>query len=164
MVVMAIDVGIRRCGYVVCKIKKDSQIELLREEEIKTSAKESVGGRLNFIFEKLVGVVERYRPEILVVEKLYSHYKHPITLGLLSQVKGVVTLVGEKYHLKLYEFSPTRVRKAFVGEGRAKSFQVKKMAENMVGRKFLSLHTADAFSLVVAFLHRLKRGRFKVND
>ena len=150
MRVIAVDVGVKVCGYVVCEIK-DCQIELLVEDEIKTHAQQSFPKKLSFIFEELSQVSERYKPEVLIVEKLYSHYKHPTTLGVLAQVRGIVILLVEKYNLGFYEFSPTKVRKAFLGRGSAKSSQVKKMAENIVGRRLKSLHTADAFSLVAAF-------------
>jgi Holliday junction resolvasome RuvABC endonuclease subunit len=38
-----------------------------------------------------------------------------------------------------------------LGKGNVDSKQVKKMAENIVGHEFKSVHTADAFSLVFAF-------------
>ena len=69
--------------------------------------------------------------------------------------------MAEKFGLEFYEFSPTRARKSFLGKGNANSLQVKKMAENILSRKFLSEHTADAFSLVVAFSHELKVKKLK---
>ena len=92
----------------------------------------------------------------MVVEKLYSHHKHPTTLGVLSQVKGVAALLAHRTNLKLFEYAPTRARQSFLGKGSANSEQVKKMAENIMGREFKSIHTADAFSLVVALSHDMK--------
>ncbi|MCF7893155.1 MAG: crossover junction endodeoxyribonuclease RuvC, partial [Candidatus Omnitrophica bacterium] len=90
-------------------------------------------------------------PEAIIVEKLYSHYRHPTTLGVLAQVKGVIALLAYQSNLNYFEYPPTKARKAMLGKGNVDSTQVKKMAENIVGRKFKSVHTADAFSLVFAF-------------
>jgi len=139
-------------------------IDFVEEGQVKSTTATTLPKRLSSIFAKLEDVIERLKPQALVVEKLYSHHKHPTTLAVLAQVRGVVALLAEKFSLAFYEFSPTRARKSFLGRGNVTSSQVKKMAENMLGRRMESKHTADAFSLVVAFSHHRKMERLKVYD
>ncbi|MCK9615676.1 MAG: crossover junction endodeoxyribonuclease RuvC [Candidatus Omnitrophica bacterium] len=155
MVVCAVDVGLQVSGYVICETK-NTQVKLIKEGEIKTSKKQNFSQKLKLIYEALEKEIKKYKPEVLALEKLYSHYKHPLTLGILAQVRGVVVVLAERMGLTLFEYSPTRARKAFLGKGSADSFRVKRMAENMTGKSFISNHTADAFSLVVAFSHEEK--------
>jgi len=155
MVVVGIDVGLQVCGCVVCDVR-GLDAHILKEDEVRTQTSQTFAQKLNFIFESLRAHVDRYQPQAIVVEKLYSHYRHPVTLGILAQVRGVVVLLAERSAVELFEYSPTRARKSFLGKGGAKSFQVKKMAENMCQRPFMSDHTADAFSLVIAFAHMQK--------
>jgi crossover junction endodeoxyribonuclease RuvC len=155
MKVIAVDVGLRVTGYVVCSVH-NSYVELCDNGQIATTTQSPLSQRLYKIYEGLVNVIERHKPQVLIVEKLYSHYKHPVTLGVLAQVRGVVLLLAEQYRLTLYEFSPTRARKALLGKGSARAPQVKKMVENVLKRKIKSQHIADAFSLVVAFAHTQK--------
>jgi len=155
MLVLGIDVGIRVCGYVIASVK-NLDVELIKEEQIKPNLKQTLAQKLNFIFEELKKEVVRYNPEAIIVEKLYSHYRHPTTLGVLAQVKGVTALLSQQNQIGYFEYSPTRARKSFLGKGSVNSDQVKKMAENITGKKFKSNHTADAFSLVVAFSHDQK--------
>ena len=153
MVVIGIDVGLKATGFVVCKVTKN-KIILLKQNEIITSSKDSLPERLNLIFRKLAEVVEKYRPQIMVLEKLYSHYRHPTTLGILAQVRGIIVLLSSFYKLALYEYSPTEMKKAIVGRGNASSIQVRKTVENVFLKKEIkSNHIADAFSLVVTFSH-----------
>jgi crossover junction endodeoxyribonuclease RuvC len=152
MVIIGVDVGLKATGYVICKVY-GSNIELLEDGQILTYSHSSLPQRLHFIFQNLLDVIEKFRPQVLVLEKLYSHSKHPITLGLLAQVRGVVALLTQKYNLEFCEYSPTRTKNAILGRGDAKPSQVKKMVENLLGKKVKSQHIADAFSLVVAFSH-----------
>ena len=160
MVVLGIDVGIRACGYVVCTINK-LKIELIKENQIKPDSKKTLPQKLNHIFEELKKQVTEFSPEAMIVEKLYSHYRHPVTLGVLAQVRGVVALLAHKKNIEFFEYSSTRARKSFLGRGNVNSEQVKKMAENMIGKKMESIHAADAYSLVVAFSHEQKFRQLK---
>ena len=155
MKVLGIDVGIRTCGYVITTVK-NLDVKLIKEGQIKPSPKQTLAQKLNFIFEELKKEVSEHNPEAIIVEKLYSHYRHPTTLGVLAQVKGLTALLSQQNGIGYFEYSPTRARKSFLGKGSANSEQVKKMAENVTGKKFKSNHTADAFSLVVAFSHDQK--------
>jgi crossover junction endodeoxyribonuclease RuvC len=155
MIICAVDVGLQVNGYVICRTR-NTEVELIKEGEIKTSKKQTFPEKLKFIYENLEKEIEEYNPQVLVLEKLYSHHKHPLTLGILAQVRGVVVVLAEQKSLKLFEYLPTRARKAFVGKGSADSLRVKRMAENVTGKNFISNHTADAFSLAVAYAHEEK--------
>ncbi len=155
MIVLGVDVGIRTCGYVVCEVK-NLDIKLLIEGQVQPNPQRHLPEKLNQIYSKLEDETKRFAFKAIIVEKLYSHHKHPTTLGVLAQVRGVVALLAHKKNLQFFEYSPTRARKSFLGRGRGNSQQVKKMAENVTNRKFISLHTADAYSLVVAFSHEQK--------
>lgn len=155
MKVLGIDVGIGACGYVIASVK-NLDITLVKESQIKPKPKQTLPQKLKFIFEELKKEIADHAPKAIVVEKLYSHYRHPTTLGVLSQIKGIVALLAQQENIDYFEYSPTRARKAFLGKGSANSNQVKKMAENITGKEFKSVHTADAFSLIVAFSHDQK--------
>ncbi len=152
MNVLAIDLGLRACGYVVCKVS-GPEINLIKEGQIKPNPKESLPQKLDLIFSRLNEEVCSYSLKAIVVEKLYSHYRHPTTLGVLAQVKGVIALLAHRAEIDYFEYSSTRARKAMLGKGNVNSAQIKKMAENLTGHRLNSVHTADAFSLVFAFSH-----------
>lgn len=155
MKVLGVDVGLRSCGYVLCEVK-GLDIHIISEGQVQPDPARPLTQKLYEIFEALRLEVKNHAPSALIVEKLYSHYRHPTTLGVLAQVRGVVALLAHQEGLDFYEYAPTRARKAFLGKGRGNSQQVKKMAENITRRIFKSLHTADAYSLVVAFAHTQK--------
>jgi crossover junction endodeoxyribonuclease RuvC len=161
MTVCGVDVGLQVCGYCICEVQ-NAKVHLIKEGEIKTSRKQSFPEKLEFIYEELEKEIERHKPKAIVLEKLYSHHRHPTTLGVLAQVRGVVVLLSKKSRTDLFEYAPTRARKAFLGRGSVNSFQVQKMAENFTGGEIKSIHTADAFSLVIAFAHEEKVRNLKM--
>ncbi len=153
--VLGVDVGLQVTGYVVCNLEK-LKIHIIEEGQIVSRKNKSLPAKLLFIYKKLNEVISRLHPEAIVVEKLYSHYRHPTTMATLAQVRGVTLLAAQMAGLKFFEYAPTKARKSFLGKGNVSSEQVKKMADNFYGRKMLSQHTADALSLIVAFSHERK--------
>jgi len=155
MKVLAVDVGLRIFGYVLCEVK-NLEIEIIKESAIKPRAQQALGEKLEYIFNELEMTLAEYKPQAIIAEKLYSHHRHPTTLGILAQVRGIVVLLAQQRGISFFEYSSTRARKSFLGRGSVRSDQVKRMAENVTGKKFHSQHAADAFSLVVAFTHTQK--------
>ncbi|HDN86631.1 MAG: hypothetical protein DRP68_04620 [Candidatus Omnitrophota bacterium] len=159
MIALGVDVGLRTTAYAVCRVN-GSRVKPLNDGQINTFVSFSLPQRLALIFNTLSKVIEEFRPQVLILEKLYSHYRHPTTLGLLAQVRGVVALLSDRYNLKFYEYSPTQAKKAILGRGDAKAPQVKKMVENMLSKKVKSQHIADAYSLVITYSHQVRIKRF----
>ncbi|MBD3264511.1 MAG: hypothetical protein GF375_05380 [Candidatus Omnitrophica bacterium] len=155
MRVFGIDVGIRVCGYVICDIH-NLDVRLIKEGEIKPNPKKHLPEKLSNIYEVSKKEILEHQPKAIITETLYSHHRHPTTLKILAQVRGVVALLAYQEKLNFFEFSTTKARKSFLGKGNADALQTKKVAENITGKKFKSVHTADAFSLVVAFSHARK--------
>lgn len=155
MIVLAIDVGLRATGYVVCELERE--VKFHKEGQVITKGK-NLPLRLYTIQQEIEKVICNYSPKVMVLEKLYSHYRHPTTVKTLSEVKGCLLVLCARYNLEYYEFLPTKARKALLGRGSVDSQRVKKVAESILGRQLLSLHTADAFSLVIAYFHYLGKG------
>ncbi len=155
MIVLSIDIGIQVCAFCVCQVR-NLDIELIKQDEIKSGKADSLPRKIGRIFEELEREVKTFNPGAIIVEKLYSHHRHPVTLGILAQIRGAIAVLSHQYKIDFVEYAPTRARKAFLGHGNVKSLQVKKMAENITAKSFKSVHTADAFSLVSAFSHEQK--------
>lgn len=155
MITLGVDVGLHVCGYVIADIKGFA-VTVVHAGEIKPPRAESLAAKLAIIYTELDAQAARYQPEMLALEILYSHHKHPTTLGALSHVRGVVLLLAKRKNMEIFECSPTRARKSFIGAGSCDSTRVKKMTEHMLKTSVASVHIADAFSLLVALSHHLK--------
>ncbi len=153
-IILGVDPGLRETGLAVVE-KEKSSFKILYTAEIKTKSKEELPKRLQQIFSFLEEVSKEFNPSLLVLEKLYSHYKHPLTSSLLGHARGVIMLYAERYKMKVVEYPATRVKKAVTSYGTASKSQMKKMMSYICGldQEIKSQHIADALALVVTYLN-----------
>lgn len=157
MRIIGIDPGLNITGYGI--IETDGRNVSLKESGyIKTNAKEELTKRLAQIRSELSMILEDSRPEAMVLEKLYSHYRHPVTASLLGHARGVICSLAEEKNIPFFEYPATRVKKTTTGSGHASKIQVQKMIEHIFGAKPSSLGPLDATDAIsLAVTHALIR-------
>jgi len=94
----------------------------------------------------------------MVLEKLYTHYRHITTASVLGHVRGVISLLANQLKLDFFEYPPKRIRKAILGSGSASKLQVQRMMEKTFKLKpdTLSQDISDALGLAVAHAQFLR--------
>lgn len=160
MLICGIDPGLNTTGYGLIETQ-NSGFTLKDAGFIRTSAKEDLPQRLKKIHTSLSEILDRTKPEALVLEKLYAHYKHPITAALLGHARGVICMLAEEKKIPFFEYAATRVKKITTGSGHASKLQIQKMIEHTFGVKSESLgpvDATDAISLAIthAYITRAK--------
>ena len=118
---------------------------------VKTKSKHSLPARLATIYQGILRLVEELKPECMILEKLYAHYRHPTTAYVLGQARGVICLVSAEKNLPLFEYAATRVKKAMVGQGLASKTQIQRMVATVLGLAQLPKYqdTTDALALAI---------------
>ena len=93
MRILGIDPGLQVCGYaVVDKIGSDGK--LVEAGVFRSDSSKPLEIRLNQIARDIRTVLENFKPEIIAVEQLYSHYAHPQTAILMGHARGVILQAG----------------------------------------------------------------------
>ena len=163
MVILGVDTGIQASGVAVVE-KTGDLFDIKYLKEIKTKAKDPLSQRLYFIFSKLEEVIDEFKPSVLVVEKVYSHHRHPTTAASLGAVGGVAMLLAAMKGIRIAEYPVTHVKKAVTAYGTASKEQMKKTVSCLAGLKapLKSQHLADALGLVFAHMHTLRVERESV--
>ena len=110
MLILGIDPGLQRTGFGVVS-KNGSKNDYIDCGVIQTSSVQDLASRLLHIYSGLENIYAKYKPEVMVLEKLYAHHKHPTTLGVLGHVRGVICLLGAKNDMGVFEYPYTRIRK-----------------------------------------------------
>jgi crossover junction endodeoxyribonuclease RuvC len=151
MVILGIDPALSITGYGAIEAKNNI-ISLLEAGIISTSAKEKLPRRLEKIYAGATKLIADIKPDALVLEKLYAHYRHPTTAYLLGQARGVICLACAKANIPLVEYAATRVKKAIVGKGLASKNQVQRMVSSMLSLATMPKYTdiTDALALAIA--------------
>ncbi|MFH0912895.1 MAG: crossover junction endodeoxyribonuclease RuvC [Candidatus Omnitrophota bacterium] len=159
MRILGIDPALSVTGYGVVDFK-NNRPHLLEAGIITTWPKETIPKRLERIYAGVTKLIVDTRPDVIVLEKLYVHYRHPTTAYILGQARGVICLACAKERIPLAEYAATRVKKAIVGRGLASKYQVQRMVANILSLNRLPKYTdvTDALGLAIAhsYIARLK--------
>ena len=130
--ILGVDPGLNITGYGM--IETHAPRPVVREAGvIRPPSDAPLAERLVEIFDGLVEVIEQYRPEVMVVEQLYAHYKHPRTAILMGHARGAVLLAGAKHGLPVISYSATRIKKIITGHGRGSKEQVQRTIQGELG-------------------------------
>jgi len=96
MRIMGIDPGLQCTGYGVIDQIDTHRYRLVEGGVISTESDWLLEQRLSAIFEGIAEVMAEFQPDIAVVEKLYSKYRHPRTAILMGHARGAIYLAAAR--------------------------------------------------------------------
>lgn len=154
MRILGIDPGLGITGYGLIEAGV-GELRLLEAGVIRTSSNKDIGVRINKIYIGVKSIIEEFKPRILVLERLYSHYKHPTTAILMGHSRGVICLLAEQFKIQLVGYSATRIKKAITGSGHASKHQIQCMMRDIFNLKVMPEppDVSDALALAAAHAH-----------
>lgn len=163
MKILGIDPGSIYCGYGLIKtpdrkshasgFHKSGRPMYLSSGRIVLPARKPLHIRLKELYTTLAEVIAEYKPDEIVIEKMFfaKGIKAAISLG---HTRGVVLIAAAMSCVDIYEYSALEVKKSVVGYGRADKNQVQKMVKEIlaIGHP-LSSDSADALALALCHAH-----------
>ncbi len=157
MKILGVDPGLRVTGYGVINFSetkvRESAFELIEAGIIKTTPKIGIAGRLAQIYDSLASVVSELKPDVIVIEKLYAHYKHPATAILMGHARGAVCLLSGREGVPLVSIAATHVKKSVTGKGHAPKRQIQRMVQYYLSLKEMPEPPDVADALAIAIAH-----------
>jgi len=155
MIILGVDPGLVVTGYGVIEVNPPRRVKLKEAGVIRTAPADGISGRLERIYSSLSNIVREYEPKAIVLEKLYSHYKHPVTSILMGHARGVTCLVAGIAGLKLINYPSTRIKKAVTGRGQASKLQVQGMVKELLGleKKPEPMDISDALACALTYVN-----------
>src|SRR4030042_2033151 len=131
MRILGIDPGLQVCGYAFLETEQNSE-KLIEAGVFRTSGGSSIEAKLNQIAEDMDCLLERFGPEVVAVEQLYSHYTHPRTAILMGHARGVILQRCAQAGIEVKSFNATRIKKSLTGNGRASKEQVQRTIQTIL--------------------------------
>ena len=100
--------------------------------------------------------MERWIPDLMVVEDVFMVDRFPRTAIQLGEVLGVISLAAWKQNIPIAEIKPTEMKKALTGSGWAGKDQVENSLRRMLGieGRIKPNHASDAMALALTGLSR----------
>lgn len=126
---------------------------------ISTQAQTPTPERLHSIYVKVKGFLDEQRPDLVVIEDIYSLEKYPGSGIMLGKVSGVLLLAAFETGVQVREVSVREVKKVVSGNGRADKFQVERSVRHLLnhGEAIRPFHASDALGLALTGLYRYEK-------
>ena len=149
MIILGIDPGLQVCGYAAVEVSNGGE-KLLEAGVFRTNEELELGERLSQIAQDCQSLLEKFGPDVVSVEELYSHYKHPKTAILMGHARGVILQKAVEAGAEVRSFSATRIKKALTGNGRAGKEQMQRAIQSMLGLREMPKPADVADAIAVA--------------
>lgn len=149
MRIIGIDPGTAIVGYGIVDFE-NGECSLVSSGSIQTAQDLSDSSRLLEIQNDLTEILNKYKPEIASVEKLFF-FKNQKTVISVAQGRGVILATLEKFGIRIFEYTPMQIKLTITGYGKAKKEDVAEMVKKQINyTTFPKLDdTADAIAMAV---------------
>ena len=127
MKVIGIDPGTRKMGYGIVE-SSGSRLIHIDNGAIFTSPGAALSDRLKKIYDGISEVIDHYKPDVLSIEDIF-YSKNVKSAMKLAHARGVAMLAGANRDLDIFEYTPTAIKSAVVGFGRAEKTQIQQMVK-----------------------------------
>lgn len=132
VVFLGIDPGLQRTGYAVVTGDANERRRVLEAGVVRLNPRRPIEARLVELQESLAQIITGHRPDVLVCEQLYAHYKHPRTAILMGHARGVILALAAQRRLEVLHVAATQVKKMLTGNGRASKAQMQRAVAAML--------------------------------
>lgn len=112
--------------------------------------------RLGLIFEGLSDIIRDHKPDEMAIEDVFMARNAASALKL-GQARGAAICAGAAIGLPVSEYTPTQIKSAIVGRGRADKQQIQHMVGVLLGvSKNLQADAADAAAVGLCHAHHIR--------
>jgi crossover junction endodeoxyribonuclease RuvC len=155
MRVLGVDPGLTRCGLGVIEGAPGRPLRLISTDVIRTPPGDDIGARLLALEVELDRWLVRHEPDAVAVERVFSQHNVRTVMGT-AQAGAVAIVCAARRGIPVALHTPSEVKAAVTGSGRAEKAQVAEMV-----RRLLQLtepprpaDSADALALAICHLWR----------
>ena len=128
--VLGIDPGLNITGYAAVDVGA-GEPAVIEAGALRTNAKGDLAERIAQIHADLTEIIAELKPDLVAIEKLYAHYKHPRTSILMAHARGVVLLAARQERVAISNVAATHVKKSLTGNGHASKQQVQRAIQTV---------------------------------
>jgi crossover junction endodeoxyribonuclease RuvC len=124
--ILGVDPGLRITGYGAIDFSARGP-RLIEAGVIAPDAASPLERRLGELHAELCAVIAATRPDVMVVEELWTAYRNPTTAVLMGHARGVLCLAAHDHGVRVRHLGHSHVKRVLVGSGAARKDQVKQM-------------------------------------
>ena len=152
MVILGIDPGLAKMGYGIVSVDEREEGKALAYGCLRTPKTDNKGQRLCYLYDRLMELFEKYKPDVLSLESLFfnRNTKTALTVG---EARGIALLAAGKNNVPVVEFTPLQVKECLAGFGRAKKDAVADIVrmELDLGDEEMPVDASDALGIAICY-------------
>ena len=155
MRVFGVDPGLTRCGFGVVDGGPGRAVRIVAVDVVRTAPDDELAIRLLHLADAVETWLDRFQPEVVAIERVFSQHNVRTAMGT-AQAGGVVALVAARRNLPVMFHTPSEVKAAVTGSGRADKAQVTTMVTKLLGlvEAPRPADAADALALAICHIWR----------
>ncbi len=153
MIILGIDPGYAIVGWGVIEYSAN-RFTVIDYGAVTTEAGTPFNIRLKEVYDGIDGIIKRYSPESLSIEKLFYNTNAKTVIDV-AQARGVINLAAVQNNIPIFEYTPLQVKQSVVGYGRAEKKQVQEMTRVILKLEKIPKpdDTADALAMAICHAH-----------
>ena len=152
MRILGVDPGLTRCGLGVIDVDRQRNLQLIYVGVAETPASSGTPARLVAIADAIDEVMEEHQPEAVAIERVFAQHNVRSVMGT-AQASGLVMVAAERRGLPVALHTPSEVKAAVTGNGRAAKKQVGSMVQRLLGLAQPPAPADAADALAIAICH-----------
>jgi crossover junction endodeoxyribonuclease RuvC len=130
--ILGVDPGLTRCGIGVIDLGKSRKSTLVFVGVIQSLKTAELDSRIGSIGTEIESLISKFKPDVIAIERVFSQQNLSSVMGT-AQVAGVAIFLAHKYKIPIAMHTPTEVKAAVTGSGRAGKAQVGAMVAKLLG-------------------------------
>lgn len=151
MRILGIDPGVATIGFGLVEAQR-AQVHMVTYGAITTPAGLALSRRLFQIDRDMTDLIGQLKPDVISIEELF--FNNNITTGIaVAHGRGVILCAAERCGIPLYEYTPSQVKLAVTGYGKAEKRQVMDMTKRLLHLKAVPRPDDAADALALAICH-----------
>lgn len=154
MRVLGLDPALRVTGYGVIESNGRSVV-LVEAGVVSPRTDQRLEDRLAQLHAGVAEILAETKPDIVVIEELYTSYKNPTTAILMGHARGVMCLASAQAGVPVHTLGHAHVKRALVGSGAARKDQVNAMVTRLLKLKRPPKpnDVSDALAIALAYMN-----------
>ena len=155
MRVLGVDPGLTRCGVGIVEGSIGKPLSLVEVGVILTPTDSPLDQRLLDLDQQLSQWVNMWKPDVIAVERVFSQHNVRTVMGT-GQAAGIALLIAAKTGIPVMMHTPSEVKAAVTGSGRANKAQVATMVQKVLNLDTIPkpVDATDALALAICHIWR----------
>jgi crossover junction endodeoxyribonuclease RuvC len=152
MRVLGIDPGLTRCGIGIVDSTGPQKLEMVGVGVIKTDPDAPLELRLFELEKEILIWIKKFKPDVIAVERVFSQLNVRTAMAT-GQAAGVALLLAAKSGIPVVMHTPSEVKAAVTGSGRADKKQVANMVKRLLKLREIPKPVDSTDALALAICH-----------